>query len=344
MTPQKCIALAQGRRYSGVFFDTCYGSESLEATTFVQGTGCSIPCPGDPTQICGGNAAAVNGTRLGTRHLLRPRLLKRAAPPNVLLTIYEIAIVLPGSTVISSGVTVEVPPTTIVGQVVTVPGPNVVVSIPATVAVSGPPTGAIVLGGPNTIVPPVVTVVTTRRVFVTQLANASGQGALTSLRSPVAGMTSVVTTITYTTIDPARPTALIPVELGTTLYFEDCHCPTQVIPTVTMAPYVAQCDKCGENGRSIVILAIPMDLNPNNRPAGVAGNINALASLDMSNAPNTPGQVAQGGPIPNPNSQGVNPGLGNPSVALDPTNALPKDSGPSRVVVAGAQGVRYSNA
>ncbi|KZL82374.1 hypothetical protein CI238_13259 [Colletotrichum incanum] len=294
MTPQKCIVLVQGRRYSGVFFDTCYASDSLEATAFVPGNNCSIPCPGDARQICGGNAAALNTTRLFLRQKLRSNVLKRAAPANILLTIYELVVGLPGTTIVGPGTTIVIPPTTIIGPGVTVPGPGVtvvaptIVSLPGspagpgvtvfgpgatvvaptTVSLPGSPAGTAVADVPTTAVGPGTTVVTTNGIIVTQPPSAPGPVVFPSLRNSDGAITSLVTTITYTTVDPTKPTVLVPVELCTTLYFKDCQCPTQVVPTVPMATYVAECAKCGGNGQSKVTLTIPMDLRPNNSPGG----------------------------------------------------------------------------
>ncbi|CAI0645974.1 unnamed protein product [Colletotrichum noveboracense] len=70
-------------------------------------------------------------------------------------------------------------------------------------------------------------------------------------------ITSVVTTITYTTINPANPTALMGTELCSTLYFPDCGCPTQVTPTVPMTTIEASCNRCGSKGESLVTLTVP---------------------------------------------------------------------------------------
>ncbi|KAF4807954.1 hypothetical protein CGCSCA5_v012925 [Colletotrichum siamense] len=70
-------------------------------------------------------------------------------------------------------------------------------------------------------------------------------------------MTSVVTTITYTTINTANPTALMEAEFCSTLYFPDCNCPTQVTPTVPMTTIEASCNRCGSKGESFVTLTIP---------------------------------------------------------------------------------------
>ncbi|KAJ0160347.1 hypothetical protein CTA2_8123 [Colletotrichum tanaceti] len=239
MTPEMCITLVQGRRYAGVYLDVCYGSESLDATTLVPEVDCNLRCPGNVGRFCGGNVA---GTSPPVRRDAGPHVSRRAAPANVLLTIYGVPLGSPGTTVVGPGATVVIPPTTIVEPGTTVVGPGTTIVIPPTTIV-GPGSSIVVPGRPTTIVGPDGTLVTTTTVPI-----------------PVGDITSFVTTVTYTTVDPARPTALVPVELCTTLYFEDCRCPTPVTPTVPMATYEVQCDRCGRGGESTVTLTVPMDL------------------------------------------------------------------------------------
>ncbi|KAK2023735.1 hypothetical protein LX32DRAFT_510072, partial [Colletotrichum zoysiae] len=256
MTPQLCIGIAQGRRYSGVYFDTCYGSDSLEATEFVPGDTCTIPCPGDNSQICGGNGAPTNGTRILVPRK-RPQMSRRSAPANVLLTVYQLVIGLPGTTMIGDGTAVVVPPSTLNGPSIIVPGPGAPFVPPATISAPLPVSGTTVSAGPTSSVGPDGPVITTNAAVFTQPSSPPGQSASRSMGGSGGVITSVVTTITYTTFDSPNPTALVPVELCTTLYFEDCHCPTQVIPTVPMATYLAECNKCGDDGEGTVILTIP---------------------------------------------------------------------------------------
>ncbi|OLN96927.1 hypothetical protein CCHL11_07387 [Colletotrichum chlorophyti] len=276
MTPQRCIAMNKGRRYAGVFFDTCYGSENLDATTFVPGDTCSIPCPGDANQICGGNAVAGNVTTIRVRRKLRPRVAKRAAPPNVLLTIYELIVGLPGTTIVGPGATVlGIPPTvvepgtTVSGPVVPGPASTVAIGAPTTVTAVSPGAAGSGPGADDEFivnpVPPAETSLveslsTASTVHVTQNPNLPGSAV--PINPPVLDIIrSVVTTVTYTIVDPTEPTGLLSVELCTTLYFEDCNCPTQVIPAVPMATVESKCRKCGPNGENTVTLTVPADLN-----------------------------------------------------------------------------------
>lgn len=66
-----------------------------------------------------------------------------------------------------------------------------------------------------------------------------------------------MTTVTYTTVNSANPTAFIKVELCTTLYFEDCGCDKQTTPEVRLATIVVDCDRCGYRGANVATLTVP---------------------------------------------------------------------------------------
>ncbi|KAF4814834.1 hypothetical protein CGCTS75_v013236 [Colletotrichum tropicale] len=371
MTPQRCIELAGSLRYAGVFFDICYGSDSLESASFVPTEGCGTPCPGDLQQICGGSVA-TNITRLRARHF-RTEFSKRAVPGGVLLTIYErvdsvvvtpgittttipvggnsvlpsTPITLPGSaapdnvipitmggttprqlTTIGNILDPAVPlqpssftspfivdgvPTTLVGVITpttaTLSSPTITVSpgpgddgdvldpassvglagsqtVPnvgsptagsgagigddgdvldpsssgglagsQTVSNGGSPTAASApgFGEDKDVLEPLPTTLglATSRIPPSTASESAGN---LGVDIPI---TSVITTITYTTINSADPTALMETEVCSTLYFPDCGCPTQVTPTVPMTAIEASCNRCGSKGESLVTLTVP---------------------------------------------------------------------------------------
>ncbi|KAL0939650.1 uncharacterized protein CTRU02_206260 [Colletotrichum truncatum] len=246
MTPQRCTVLASGRRYIGIFFDTCYASDTLEATSFTGLAACSIPCPGDSTQLCGGNVF-LNTSRNRRRHKDLRQLLGRAAPSNVLLIIYEFTLALPitsttasGATTFGTLATALEPETSIPGLGTTVAGP-LATSQMSLGGVGAAGTG--VAGQVSPAVGPGNTVASPGTINPTNLG-------------PFV-ITSVVTTVSYTTIDPENPTALIPTEYCTTLYYEDCGCPTQTVPKVSMATLSVNCSACGYNGANHILLTVP---------------------------------------------------------------------------------------
>ncbi|KAL3297274.1 glycoside hydrolase [Colletotrichum asianum] len=120
------------------------------------------------------------------------------------------------------------------------------------------------VGSPTTVSAPgfgedsdVLEPLTTTLGFATSRTSpspASGSAGSLGVDMP---MTSVVTTITYTTINPANPTALMEAEICSTLYFPDCGCPTQVTPTVPMTTIEASCNRCGSKGENLVTLTVP---------------------------------------------------------------------------------------
>ncbi|KAF4961154.1 hypothetical protein FGADI_390 [Fusarium gaditjirri] len=87
MTTASCVALARGQAYVGIYVQSCYASDSLDSTTMVLNGRCDIPCPGDSSHICGGLVVSSS-----ERPWVGPRkaLDKRAAPANIILTLYAL--------------------------------------------------------------------------------------------------------------------------------------------------------------------------------------------------------------------------------------------------------------
>ncbi|KAL0940590.1 uncharacterized protein CTRU02_203353 [Colletotrichum truncatum] len=351
MTQQRCIALAQGRRYAGVVFDTCYGSENLDETVFVPGNSCNVPCPGDNTQVCGGNAAATNSTRLRARRQPKQQLSKRAAPPNVLLTIFELGNRQPGSSAVAgpgpAGPGVPVP-----GSPTDIANPNILNPVPGNPGAPGVP-GAPVAPVPpgaasNDIVLPNVIAPTGPRAGTTNAASPAETGGIAQAQSFLGrpsstgqqnpALRSLVTTIPYATIDSARPNMLVSAELCTTLYYEDCGCPNQILPTVPMATIRMDCNRCGEHGESIVTLTVPAGVNPHNslggtRQATGAPGANSIPQAQPNNAANptiVPTNNAVPAAVPTQTLVGV-------------PNSQSTSSRPNVVSVAGAQRSRQQS-
>src|SRR6478609_8635653 len=72
---------------SNHFYRSCYASDSLDATSLVLNGRCDIPCPGDSSHFCGGLVVSSSERRwVGPRKALDTR----AAPANILLTLYAL--------------------------------------------------------------------------------------------------------------------------------------------------------------------------------------------------------------------------------------------------------------
>ncbi|KAK8119038.1 uncharacterized protein PG998_003664 [Apiospora kogelbergensis] len=100
MDNEACVASCAGlgRKYSGVYATTCYCADNLGDASAVDNAQCDRACPGNPNQRCGGlvkgnnggtsiprvNSTAVNNSTAAVSHPLG----RRAAPANILLTVY----------------------------------------------------------------------------------------------------------------------------------------------------------------------------------------------------------------------------------------------------------------
>lgn len=225
-------------------YSTCFVSDSLQGTALLTAASCNLPCPGNAGQICGG---LTNATTLGRRTYYGPQVSRRAAPPNILLTVFGRVETFGSTTIPSnagpSGSTIG-PPLSSVSPVPvsgssslnspTLPNPSSLVTL------ENIPPGFSSVSLPLDGVEPIVT-----------------SGTTTRIRSNTQHITSVVTTIFYTTVDPVNPTAVVETELNTTIYFEDCGCPTQSTPSICMVTTVAQCHRCGLRGEDKVTLVVP---------------------------------------------------------------------------------------
>ncbi|KZL70204.1 endo-1,3(4)-beta-glucanase [Colletotrichum tofieldiae] len=84
LTPQKCVDLCRPGKYAAVRDNQCFCAEVLDPDTRAEADRgrCSIPCPGNNTQLCGGT---TNVSPAPSRLM---QLHRRAAPANYLLTVY----------------------------------------------------------------------------------------------------------------------------------------------------------------------------------------------------------------------------------------------------------------
>ncbi|KAI0160412.1 glycoside hydrolase family 16 protein [Xylariaceae sp. FL1272] len=104
MDNEACVASCASRQYAGVFGEDCYCADILGDASAVGNDMCDTPCPENPMEFCGGLLPASstgmgfpvtnstmqqNGTSSNSTFSRNPlRIDKRAAPSNVLLTVY----------------------------------------------------------------------------------------------------------------------------------------------------------------------------------------------------------------------------------------------------------------
>ncbi|RYO76248.1 hypothetical protein DL763_010626 [Monosporascus cannonballus] len=98
MDNEVCVASCGGFKYAGVYDETCYCDATVGDASAVENDECDIPCPGNRFEFCGGlvddfgpimpgNGLVSNST--GPSNGTLPRYHhRRAAPRNVLLTVY----------------------------------------------------------------------------------------------------------------------------------------------------------------------------------------------------------------------------------------------------------------
>ncbi|KAG8358517.1 hypothetical protein FVEN_g3771 [Fusarium venenatum] len=247
MTPSKCVSLATGRLYAGVYDNSCYASDSLESTNLVGEGQCDTPCPNAPLLFCGGLIGA-GGTSIRHR-----RSYRRDAPSNVLLTLYGAtdtgdtssnALITGTSTAPSISETigeasVSTEDATVIGSITSDSAPGVVTQPTASSFELPITSGHAIPFPPNRPVP---------------TSGWLGKNNMTQVVDPVI----TVSTITYTVVDPNNPSTFKVEEYCSTIQYYPCRrCEKQDIPEVHMTTIQRQCNACGLNGENSVYLTVP---------------------------------------------------------------------------------------
>lgn len=202
----------------------------MESTELLEDGDCDIPCPGDPRLFCGGFRSS-----LPRRHKRDLGLGRRAAPPDVLLTVYELADDPQSSSEISTGRT-SLSGTTGPSPIPAPPG-----SLPSTIV------GTTGDDSPTVVSPP-------------GSRGTDGGLSLSAGLTRTIGAEPVTTVITvfYTIVDPRNPSNLITTEYCTTMeYFQCPSCEDNQVPTVEMIVTEASCHGCGPNQADSVMLTLP---------------------------------------------------------------------------------------
>ncbi|KAH6991968.1 hypothetical protein EDB82DRAFT_553856 [Fusarium venenatum] len=246
MTTTECVRLGAGRAYIGIYLRSCYAADSLDAADTVADGRCDLPCPGDPGLFCGGVVDTSSDPE--SRFKSRGRLSRRDAPPGILLTLYAQIEAISGT--LSSSDTFST-----VGAITsnsllptrdsTVPLPlfsstQSFINSAITVEPSVPITRS---QGGRPIIPPFPT------------SAPFNAGNFTSTRVAAA---PIVTTITYTVVNPNNPSQLTVTEFCSTLRPSPCRqCQHQPRPTVEMTTIKVDCNACGHSGENTIILEVP---------------------------------------------------------------------------------------
>ncbi|RSL74269.1 hypothetical protein CEP53_000355 [Fusarium sp. AF-6] len=237
MTTARCIELAVGRKFVGLYFRSCYVADELTNTGLVQNGQCDLPCPGDPGLFCGGN---VSNRR-------------RDVSPDRLLTLYGLTQALDSSSIevipstseplIPSSLAPSISPTSPIDIVPSLS--SSIIDIPSEIPSSIPPEEE--TSANNLPIP-----------FPTQ-GPSPPQGFTFNVTQTIdATFANTVTTVVYQTINPQDPEYLTVTEVVVTLGYYPCaRCAVQPIPPVEMKTIVQPCNACGWQGANSVTLTIP---------------------------------------------------------------------------------------
>ncbi|EXL68097.1 hypothetical protein FOPG_15811 [Fusarium oxysporum f. sp. conglutinans race 2 54008] len=237
MTTEECVRIGTGYAYIGIYLRSCYAADTLDFADTVATGRCDILCPGDPGLFCGGVVETSFKFHRGLSH--------REAPPGILLTLYA-QIEAISSSLTTSDVLSAVDVKTD-NSLLPTGNPTIPISlssstrslVDSTITVE-PSVTMIQSQGRRPIIPP----------FPTTISFNAGNFTRTEA--------VVITTITYTVVDPNNPSYLTVTELCTTLRSPPCrHCQYQQPQTVEMTTIKVDCNACGHYGENTIILEVP---------------------------------------------------------------------------------------
>ncbi|EXM17093.1 hypothetical protein FOTG_14665 [Fusarium oxysporum f. sp. vasinfectum 25433] len=237
MTTEECVRIGTGYAYIGIYLRSCYAADTLDFADTVATGRCDILCPGDPGLFCGGVVETSFKFHRGLSH--------REAPPGILLTLYA-QIEAISSSLTTSDVLSAVDVKTD-NSLLPTGNPAIPISlssstrslVDSTITVE-PSVTIIQSQGRRPIIPP----------FPTTISFNAGNFTRTEA--------VVITTITYTVVDPNNPSYLTVTELCTTLRSPPCrHCQYQQPQTVEMTTIKVDCNACGHYGENTIILEVP---------------------------------------------------------------------------------------
>jgi hypothetical protein len=216
-----------------------------------------MPCPGDPGLFCGGiiDLRATDGS--GPQ--VTPGSLKRRdAPPNILLTIYTLAV---DTTEASSGT-------------ISTATSALIQSVSSSTSTFFPASSSSPVSSPSPIssfspASPFSSTVTEDLIVIlpdgslSTVTAVSGVSVLASdstynLAQTITEAATTVATVLYTAVNLLDPSELTVSRIYVTMTYSSCPiCPNQGIPSVEMTTVEAICSACGYHGENDIILTIP---------------------------------------------------------------------------------------
>ncbi|RSL52313.1 hypothetical protein CEP54_010978 [Fusarium duplospermum] len=364
MTIQSCIEACGDTTYIGVYQETCYCADRLDANTraVANESACNVPCPGNDKQLCGGLTATTSSNSRRWMHA------RRDAPSSVLLTVYasladtdtpepppgmgasrpatssgqanpndsedqagETGFDGQAAAVVTDDVTDIVVVTntladSTVTQVITQLGPSEVTTVTRAIGNLAQPnintrvqvivepdaSGATTLtrtinefdlpGAANFPTNGIAQLEIPGPTTITRVIgdpSRSGMGAV----SPDLDRPGVRTTVTYFTVFPSDPAALVPQERVVTLPYEDCDCETPKLMELPMETKVVECDGCGVNGESAVTITVPITVSVTVPARGSSTGQGRPDGGESQQSHSGNGEESQGGSPESPSGQ-----------------------------------------
>ncbi|KAI7769124.1 hypothetical protein LZL87_000671 [Fusarium oxysporum] len=254
MTTAECARLGRGRAYIGIYQRSCYAADTLDSAETVTNGRCDLPCPGDPGLFCGGVILTDSSPD--------SRLRRRDAPPGILLTLYA------QIEAISSSLTTSDAPSTAEISSLTV-STEITLQPILTSESSGLPTDKpTISNSPSSSTKPFVDSVISLEPLVPVTRSQGAKPITPPFPTTVSynagnftrteAVAPIITTVTYTIVDPNNPSYLTITEYCTTLRPPPCHrCQYQKPPTIEMTTIEVGCNRCGHNGENTIVLNIP---------------------------------------------------------------------------------------
>ncbi|KAJ4123174.1 hypothetical protein NW768_009702 [Fusarium equiseti] len=243
MTTEKCVSLAAGSKYIGVYQRSCYAANSLSGSMRVPDASCDLLCPGDTELFCGGTTSV-------TRR-------RRDISSNILLTLYarEDA---------SSSLTAGVPTSASADDLST----GVAAGESGTSLVAEP------ISSTEDVLQPTASETETTKARLPVGYPTAGPGYMPTMRwtkgynitKTMAAPATTVTTVIYTTVDRDHPDQLVTTEVAVTIGYTPCNCADQILPPIAMTTVMAPCNSCGPRGESNVWLTVPAAACESDRP------------------------------------------------------------------------------